>query len=253
MNKLYAIVVLLTLAAAAPVWADVAADHYNRGNRLYEQERFAEALTAYQAAHDAGAEDADLYLNFGNAAFRIGETGLAVWAYEKGLFLAPRDNDLRFNLRYAEAFQRDELPAVQQVWLVRAARAVALWFTTGEALALAICGWLLLGAAVMAWRLVRRGRAWLVVAGVVALLLLVVFAPLAAWRLHDRFGLDKAIVTADEVVVRTAPADDASEAFTVHGGLRLEIVEQRHRFGRVKIPTGLQGWIPTDAYRRLHP
>jgi uncharacterized protein YgiM (DUF1202 family) len=85
------------------------------------------------------------------------------------------------------------------------------------------------------------------------LLLLLSFGPLAAWRVHDQLGVHKAVVVADQAVVRTAPAPEAKEAFTVHAGMRLELIEARDRYSRVRIPTGFEGWIERDSYRAVSP
>ena len=241
------------LAAAAPAFASLAADQYNRGNQLYAAQKWAEALAAYQAALDAGADDADVYLNFGNAAYRANSIGLAIWAYEMGLRLAPRDADLRYNLRFAAAFQRDELPPPDDVFVVRVGRALAHWFTAGEALVGATVGWLALGLGVLLWGPLRRRRGLVVTLAALGLAILLFFGPLAAWRVHDQLGRDKAVVVADQAVVRTAPAPQAKEAFTVHGGMRLEVMELRDQYSRVRIPTGLEGWIDRAAYRDIRP
>ncbi|NLH51208.1 MAG: tetratricopeptide repeat protein [Myxococcales bacterium] len=253
MKRAAALALLICLAATGAAIADPVTDHYNAGNRFYEQKDYAQALASYQAAVDAGGDDPDLYLNLGNAAFRVGETGVAVWAYRMGLRLAPRDGDLRFNLRYAQATLRDELPQPEQVWVVRAAEAVAGWFTPGEALGVAALAWLLLGLTAMLWGPWRQRRGWLLVLGIGALTALAIFGPLAGYRLHEQYGRRQGIVTAAETVVRTAPAEDAPEAFKIHAGLALRIIEDRDRYARVAIPTGLEGWIPLADYRFLRP
>lgn len=251
LRRLTAILIVCWLLAATPAAADVASEHFNRGNRLYSEREYEQALLAYQAALDAGADDPDVYLNFGNAAFRLGETGLAVWACEMGLRLAPRDDDLRFNLRYAKAFMRDEMPPVDQVFILRVARAVALWMTAGEALLGAAVGWALFGLAFLLWGPWRRRHGLVLTIGILGLLLLVFFAPIAGWRLHVQLGVDKAVVTAEKTTVRTAPAPEADEAFTIHAGMPLVLVEQRDRYARIKIPSGMEGWLPRDAYRPI--
>jgi tetratricopeptide (TPR) repeat protein len=249
MRRWAAMVVALCLLAG-PAWAGVATNHYNRGNRLYEQEKYPEALEAFEAAFDAGADDADLYLNLGNAAFRAGKIGVAVWAYEMGLRLTPRDEDLRFNVKYARAFLRDDLPEVKEAVLVRAASAVAQYFTATEMLTAAALAWAVLGLVAMLWLRLRR-RGLLIAAGVAAWLLFLVCGPLAAWHVHDQHARQKAVLVAEEQIVRTAPTAEAPEAFTIHAGLRIEVIEQRPHFARIQVGGGLQGWAPNDSFRLI--
>jgi cytochrome c-type biogenesis protein CcmH/NrfG len=244
------IAIVFTLLAAATAWADPAADHYNRGNHAFEQKDYEQALSAYEAAYDAGADDPDLFLNMGNAAFRLNRLGVAVWAYEMGLRLAPRDGDLRFNLRYAEANQRDELPKGDEVFILRAGRALASWFTAGEATAVAALAWLALGLVAMRWLRAAR-RDWLIALAGAALAVLVLFGPLAGWRLYQQYGMKSAVIVADKAVARTAPAPDAAEAFTAHGGLNLEVIDERDVYSRVRLPNGMEGWMEKAGYRPL--
>lgn len=244
---------LLIVLLAAPAWADLAAEHYNRGNKLFSESQYAEALAAYQAAIDSGADDADVYLNFGNAAFRLNEVGLAIWAYEMGLRLVPRSEDLRFNLRYAGAFMRDKLPPPDEVFILRVGRALAAHFTAGEALAGAASGWLLVGLAVLLWGPWRRFRRRAIALGVIGALLLAFFAPIAGAVVYRQVAVERAVVVAEEVVVRTVPSPTAKEAFTIHAGMRLELIEVRDDYARARIPTGFEGWLPVETYRELCP
>jgi len=248
---LLALVLWPSLAAA-----DLAAEHYNRGNQLYAQGQYAEALEAYQAAYDAGGDDADLYLNLGNAAMQARRIGLAVWAYEKGLRLAPRDRDLRANLAFAEKNTLDELPEIDHAFLWRAGGWWVRLFSLTEGLIVAVTAWALAWAMVLLWQPLRRRRVWLALVAGICLAVFLISVPVAAWRLYDQTVRRRAGVVADEAVVRQAPADDAPEAFVVHAGLRLEIVEIRDTFARVRVPTGVDrgdGWMHAAAFRRLDP
>jgi hypothetical protein len=169
-----------------------------------------------------------------------------------GLRLAPRDDDLRFNLRYAEAFRRDELPKNDEQFLMRLFDAVASRLTAAEAAVIAGVAWLILGLAAIAWVRSRHRVALAIVAGA-ALLVLAIFGPLAAWRMHEDYGVRHAVLIADQAVVRTAPAGDAPEAFTAHAGLPLQLLDERDAWCRIRIPTGLEGWVERSAYRALRP
>lgn len=247
---------LLLLLWPMSAAADLAADHYNRGNQLYAAGQFAQALEAYEAAWDAGADDADLYLNLGNAAFQTKRIGLAIWAYEKGLRLKPRDRDLRANLAFADKNTLDELPEIDQAFLWRAGSWWVGLFSLKEGLIAAVAAWVLAWTIVLLWQPLRRRRLWLAVAAGLCLAVFLAAAPVAGWRFYDQSLRRRAVVVVDEAVVRQAPADDAPPSFTVHAGLRLEIVEIRDAFARVRVPTGLEqgdGWMNAAAFRRLDP
>ena len=78
--------------------------HYNLGDALFKQEKYADAADEFVAA--AGTLDhnkdkkrlADTYHNLGNAHFGQQKYGEAVEAYKRSLRLNPKDNDTRYNL-----------------------------------------------------------------------------------------------------------------------------------------------------------
>jgi tetratricopeptide (TPR) repeat protein len=70
-------------------------------NALVENGHAAEAVEIYEQLITAGAHDATLYYNLGNAYFRTGDLARAVDSYTLAADLAPRDDDIRANLELA--------------------------------------------------------------------------------------------------------------------------------------------------------
>lgn len=78
--------------------------HYNLGNALFKQDKYAEAQAEYQKAAqllDGKADKqrlAESYHNLGNAFFAQQQYDKAVTAYQQSLRNNPKDNDTRYNL-----------------------------------------------------------------------------------------------------------------------------------------------------------
>lgn len=83
--------------------------NFNLGDALFRQEKYPEALEAYQKAEQAiNASDkestitnsrlASTYHNIGNALYAQQQYDKAVNAYQQSLRLNPKDNDTRYNL-----------------------------------------------------------------------------------------------------------------------------------------------------------
>lgn len=84
---------------------------YNRGNALYEQQRFAEAAEAYRKAiekNTAPSSKAMAYHNLGNARFRQQQYGESVDAYKKALQYNPSDKETIENLLKARKLWRQQ-------------------------------------------------------------------------------------------------------------------------------------------------
>src|SRR4029077_10622714 len=87
---------LLLLAALLPVQtarAERADEAWRRGNDAYLRGDYAGAVAAYQELDRQGLVSADLTFNLGNAYYRQGNLGRAIWAYERAAALDPDDED----------------------------------------------------------------------------------------------------------------------------------------------------------------
>src|SRR6266511_3325281 len=74
---------------------------FEQANKYYEQSNFTEAAAAYARMIDGGHVSPALYFNLGNALFKSGQIGRAIFNYRLAQLLAPRDPDVRANLRFA--------------------------------------------------------------------------------------------------------------------------------------------------------
>ena len=80
--------------------------HFNLGDALFKQEKYAEAIEEYKTA-DALTEDnkskkAAVYHNIGNSLFAQQQYAEAVAAYKNALRNNPKDDETRYNLAYAQ-------------------------------------------------------------------------------------------------------------------------------------------------------
>ena len=94
--------------------------HYNLGDALFQQEKYADAAEEYTTA--AGTLDpkkdrkrlADTYHNLGDACFGQEQYDKAVDAYQKSLRMNPKDNDTRYNLVKAMQMLQQQQQQQQQ-------------------------------------------------------------------------------------------------------------------------------------------
>ncbi len=79
-----------------------------RGNYYFDEEKYVQSARSFERLLNM-VEHADLYYNLGNAYYRMGEVGYAVWAYEKGLQFEPRNRDIKHNLELTNTRVRDRI------------------------------------------------------------------------------------------------------------------------------------------------
>jgi tetratricopeptide (TPR) repeat protein len=213
---------------------------FDAANKLYEEAKYPEAAAAYRKIIEAGQASAAVYFNLGNACFKAGELGRALAAYRQAQQLAPRDPDVRANIQFArDQTQGPTLPVSRwrgalarlslNEWTVLAAAAVWVWL-------------LLLGAAQLwpAARSVLRGS--LVAAGVASLVL----CGCAAAAFYEARFTRTALVITSDVVVRHGPLEKSAEAFRVHDGAELRVLDEKDDWLQVSPGPNRIGWLHRD-------
>ena len=225
-----------------------AATLYNQGNALYAKGDYSGALKSYQYALDQRVADPRLEQNIGSAYLKLGRIGPAIYHFERGLLLDPRNDDLRHNLEYAKALRKDEIPSAGGQFLSDLFGKIVGEFTLGEWIAIFSVFFTFTFLTALLFLLIQ-GRArpplmWILAASV-ALLFLV--TPFTGSRLYRDRMENRAVIVADQVIARTGPGEKLKEAFIVHGGMPCKVVEQRNGWRRVGIATGIIGWVPADA------
>jgi len=213
---------------------------FEAANKLYEEGKYADAAASYEKLLQDGQASAALYFNLGNAAFKSSHIGRAIAAYRQAERLAPRDPDIRANLQFARnQIQGPTLPVGRwQRWLNR--------FTLNEwTVMAALALWLLfLLLALLQWRPTLKAslRRTVLPTAAVALILA---ACLAAALVQAR-SFRIAIVVEPEAVVRAGWFDESKEAFTVHDGAELKVLDQHDKWLQVSPDPLRLGWLLRD-------
>jgi tetratricopeptide (TPR) repeat protein len=235
---LLAAVVITLFPAQSP--AAVSSAAFDSANKLYEEGKFAEAASAYDALAMSGQCSAALYFNLGNAFFKSGQIGRAIAAYRQAQQITPRDPDLRANLQFArnQTPSPTLLPTRWQRWLGRltlnewtllAAAAVWLWLSL---------------LAVLQWRPALKPALRLYVLSL-AILAGLSCACVAATLRETRFTRI-AIVITGEAVARYGPLAESPLAFTVHDGAELRVLDQKDEWLQVTTDPRRVGWLRRD-------
>lgn len=236
-----------TLGAALPVFALTPEELASKGNHAYSEGRFQDAAAAYREVLKYGIQDARVEYNLGNAAFKLGHTGEAILHYRKAALLDPLDDEIRANLRFVEAtcLDRVEPPVVAAPvrWLTHLQEMIG---PDRQALAALALLWVLV--LFLGWNLATPGR-WRGWYGWIAASLLVAILLVGAswWMTTDRLAPGRtAVVLAPKVEILAGPGRNNVTLVTVHEGLALEVRSIRGDWVQVRMPQGLNGWVPAD-------
>ncbi len=243
---------LLLWTCAGPAQAQGAPEavrYFDEGNQRFREGAYREALTSYQNALDAGYASGALYYNMGNAWYRLDEIGQAVRFYEKARLHMPENKALAHNLALARNQTVDrfsQLPA--PFWRPAWNRLVRMLSPTGLFL-IGLLGYGLVAGA-LALRIRRARSPWLrrmTLAGGVLAVLFVTSGFVASW---EEAHAMRAVMLADATNLTDRP-DGLSMELTAHEGAVVEIVKIRADWSEIRLPNGVQGWVPTAAYGEI--
>src|SRR5665213_617410 len=225
---------------------------WHRGNEAYLRGDYPGAVAAFEELRSQGVVSTDLFFNLGDAYFRKGALGPAIWAFERAASLDPGDEDARYSLDQAR-----ELAARQAHDRIEGEDRDPLWIRAVSALGPGTETWAFVGVYLgfFALLVLRRGArddlrpalgAGAAVLGAAALL--------AGALLFGRVRLEHlpfGVVLPDAVAVKEGADPNARTAFEVHAGLRVRLIERDQDWVRVRLGNGLDGWVHADAIGTL--
>jgi len=242
--------------------ADRLDDAWKSGNDAYLRGDYAAAVKAYEQLDRQQVTSPELAFNLGNAYYRQGQLGPAIWSWERALALDPDQDDARYNLEQArkvvatrvhdkiEGADRDpawmrvvsQLPASTEVWLF-----VGLYLAFFVALGLRLRARRAGGSDAASDE--GHAAAWTAVAAIVG-----VTAALAACLVVGRIAMNRlpvGVVLPDQVSVKEGADPNYKTSFDIHAGLRVRLLEHDQDWVRVRLANGLEGWVRDRDVGRL--
>jgi tetratricopeptide (TPR) repeat protein len=246
------LLVAASLLVSTPAFADRLDETWRRGNDAYLHGDYAGAVAAYQEIDRQGVVSGDLYFNLGDAYFRKGALGPAIWSFERALTLDPGDEDARFNLDQAR-----KLAASRAQDRVTGEDREPAWIRAVTSIAPSMLTWLFValyvGCFVMLYARRRSSEDLRATLGAVTAVL-AAGALLTGLLLYGRVQLDRTpfgVVLPDAVAAKEGADVNYRTSFDVHAGLRVRIVERDQDWLRIRLGNGLEGWVRASDVGKL--
>lgn len=220
---------------------------------LYKTQDYQSVIDLCEQTVANGSESAELYYNLGNAYFKMNELPKAILNYEKALLLSPNDKDIQYNLAFAYSQQPDNIEHLSLGFLPRMYQkfyrllVVDTWAILGIIFAVifAVSVCLFLFSQV----LFRKKIA------LVSLLCGIVFGILSVCCANSRYkelnNHEYAIVIEPTTSIKTEPTVTSMDLATIHGGIKVKIIEEAFGWLKVELGNGKEGWIMKEYIERI--
>ncbi len=223
------------------------------GNKLYQQEKYLEALQAYQKIEKQDLESASLYFNMANIYYRSNQVAPAIYYYEKALKLAPNDKDILFNLEFANRTILDNIePLPRSLWQkfmdgIVLRFTYETWAKTAVSLAFAFAVLFLM----YHFSYSTRKKRIYFITSILSVIFVTISLFFAFRNKHHVDSTTEAIVFSTEVEVKSAPTNSSEVYFELHEGTKVHILESLDNWKKIRIADGKMGWINATAIKEI--
>jgi hypothetical protein len=216
-----------TTYAALFVFALALAQQSQPGVQAYDSANYRAAVSVFEQQADSARTDASAWYNLGNAYYRAGERGYAIWAWAQALQLEPRADDVVHNLRVAGSVEpirvRPPLTLTAEEWFFMAA---LLW-------------WIAAGLVIVALARKRRVPRWAAAPALLAIVLVAI-----GWRATR--APQYAIARTEPVALHVDPTIRSATLRNLRAGAVLTVIETRDEWLRVRTIDNREAWVAAD-------
>jgi tetratricopeptide (TPR) repeat protein len=246
----YLLAVFLT---AVSVNAQTPADQLRQANQLYQQGKFSEARDAYGAILSGGYESPELLYNLGNACYKSGFVPGAILNYERARRLLPGDEDLRHNLQIASMMITDRIEPTPRLFVWDYWDGIKNFFSLSGLTLTAYLFYALVAVMASVFFLSRTYalRKVAMLSGSAFLVIFLFFLAVLIARLGDVTRTDEGIVMSQIVTVKNSPDPKSSDAFVLHGGVKVQLIDRVGSWSKVRLADGKVGWLEGSAVETI--
>lgn len=226
---------------------------FKQANEDYRKGKYAEAAQGYESILKGNKESAEVYFNLGNAYYKLGKIAPAIYNFEKALQLDPHNKDIKTNLGFAQRMAIDDIKAVPKTGI---SRMVYNWagtyhYDTWAWAAVAFAAGSLLffiGYYLSGTTLLKRIFFVTMCLAIVLMLISIIFG----FFVRSEASKDRpAIVFAEVVSAKAEPNASASDAFLLHEGTKVNVIDSLDNWKKIELADDTNGWIEKDAIKEL--
>jgi len=221
---------------------------FEEGNRLYNEAHYYEALDKYTQILDSGEHSAELYFNMGNAHYKLNNIAPSIYFYEKALLLKPNDKEIKNNIAFARNMTIDAIDKVPEIGFSSVVNkwARSFHFETWAkfSVGFSILFVLLFLFYYFSYSSFRKRFAF--ITSTICLILVFVTLGLTFHGQNLVEANQPAIVFAKESQIKSEPNLRSTEAFKLHEGTKVQVLDTVDNWKKIKIDDGKTGWVMND-------
>ncbi|MBC9794349.1 tetratricopeptide repeat protein [Sinomicrobium weinanense] len=226
---------------------------FEEATSLYNDGKYEEAAENYRAILDQGEHSSAVYYNLGNSYYKLKRIPESIYYYEKALQLSPNDKDIRNNLAFARNMTIDAIEQVPQTGMSKFWENFAGNFHyntwAGIAVFFAFLSALLF---LFYYYLSSSVKKRIFFASSILSVICLLFCVYVAYdRYQESVNTNFAIIFAEEARVKSEPNSRSEEAFLLHSGTKVQVLETLDDWKHIKLADGKTGWLRQGDMKAL--
>ncbi|WP_155284681.1 tetratricopeptide repeat protein [Capnocytophaga felis] len=223
-----------------------ATESYNSGN-------FQKAVESYMSILDSGFESSALYYNLANAHYKLNHVPESIYYYEKALKLNPENEDAKNNLVFANQMTVDAITPLPKTWFKNLSDSIVSLFSLSTWAIFPIIGVFVFVISFLLYYFLEKTifkRLFFTT------MLLGLICSIGTYFIADfhRKNIENekyAILFEKTVRVFSEPNAFSAEAFLLHEGTKVEIIESLNDWVKIKLADGKIGWAKESTLKFL--
>lgn len=223
-----------------------ATEQYNEGN--YEA-----AISNYEQILKEEKVSASLYYNLANAHYKLNHIAPSIYYYEKALQLNPNDADIKNNLEFAENMKIDAIEEVPKTGLAKMVNNLIsnYNFNTWAWLSIVFSVGFVILFLIYYFSVSTLKKRIFFSVSLLSLILCICSVVFAFQQYKIQQNNQAGIIFQEEVSVQNEPNARADEAFQLHEGTKVKILEDFSGYLKIELADGTQGWVKQTAIKKL--
>ena len=227
--------------------------YFEEANALYNEGKYAEAIDKYMAVLETDSHSAELYYNLGNAHYRLNNVAPCIYYFEKAKLLNPNDKDIENNLAYANNMTIDAIDNVPEVGFSKLIKTITNTFDFDVwakiAVSLAFTYVILVLLYYLSYSSGKKRITF--VTSIICLLSLCIALGFAFNKFEQDKKNNPAIIFAQESQIKSEPNLRSEEAFRLHEGTKVQVIDTVNDWKKIKLTDGKTGWIISEDIKML--